>query len=390
MSNRSMRRPPLLPTLGNRRPGSEASIMRLAPVALVLTLVVSAGCSASASGSAAPTGPLRGTDDVRARGEPGRWRVFKTAQPLGRYSGLTAGSDNAVWVATQGYSGLIRVATDGTSRAVPAPITPSYVAAGSDGKLYLAQEFNQSNSYDAAVGVMTTSGALEHVYGFKRSPSGDTFYNTNIAAGPDGNVWLAETTHLASISPSGAIREYAFPAALRRARMFNEKSAVSAGPHGKIWLALCCSNSQNTYLAGFDPKTQRFAPVMAIPSSHCVYPAGLAANRTDMYVGCGYGLPTFLLRVAPGGALVRIPISRSYSSYQESDTVATGPDGRIYVTPGSPTTLDGYDPLRGVLTEHVPPGVGSSGLTGVTVGPDGNIWTIDASRSTLDVYVVDQ
>lgn len=364
-------------------------MMRLAPAALMLTLVVSSGCGVSSSGTAAPTAPLRGADDARARGEPGRWRVFKTAQPLGRYSGLTAGSDNAVWVATQGYSGLIRVATNGTSRAVPAPITPSYLATGSDGKLYLAQEFDQSNSYDAAVGVMTTSGALEHVYGFDPSPSGDTFYNTNIAVGPDGNVWLAETAHLASISPRGMIREYAFPAALRRARMFNEKSAVSAGPHAKIWLAVCCSNAQNTYLVGFDPESRQFAPVMAIPYSHCVYPAGLAANRADLYVGCGYGLPTFLLRVASGGALAKIPLSSYYGSYQESDTVAAGPDGRIYVTPGSPT-LDAYDPWRGVLTKYFPPGVGASGLSGVTVGPDGNIWTIDASRSTLDVYVIDR
>lgn len=133
--------------------------------------------------------------------------------------------------------------------------------------------------------------------------------------GSDGNAWLIERNQtIARVSPSGALKEFALPAA-----DYN-LGGIAADRSGGVWV----SDFMNGALWRVDVATGA-ARKFVIPAPHS-QPQGLAA----------------------------------------------GLDGMIWYTDISRPIVGRLDPQTGAFKEYVVPGRG--GTSAVTVGPDGAVW----------------
>ena len=161
-------------------------------------------------------------------------------------SGITVGSDGALWF-TQTETGQIgRITTAGviTEFASPCNVVVNGLynsnlqgplVSGSDGNLW----FECQGTGTATFYRMTTAGQFT-AYPFPAGYSGsDAIVASGFAVGPDGNIWFgAETSGVAapagvvgSVSPIGAFNFYSLPAST------DQILSIVSGPDGALWAA---------------------------------------------------------------------------------------------------------------------------------------------------------
>ena len=189
-----------------------------------------------------------------------------------------------------------------------------------------------------------------------------------IAAGADGNLWVAEpgVHKIARVTPTGTVTEFSVPGGLL-------PTAVTAGPDGNVWFA------QRGGVGSITPAGKAtLYKVDGIISSITPGPDGNLWFTENFRGKIG--------RVTRSGqiTLFNIP-TRPGANGQSINplTIAAGPDGNLWFTESNPASNKiGRMTTAGAITEFPVPTAGSP--RGIAAGPDGNLWFVHASTSVED------
>jgi streptogramin lyase len=128
--------------------------------------------------------------------------VFGSSPPIPEANSLALGSDGAVWFAqgTPGYGapGYIgRITTSGAVTLYAAPLysTPTNIATGPDGNLWYVDWFF------GAIGRVTTGGTIMEF-------ADSEYAEGQITTGPDGALWFATASGVGRINTGGQVTNY--------------------------------------------------------------------------------------------------------------------------------------------------------------------------------------
>jgi virginiamycin B lyase len=214
------------------------------------------------------------------------------------------------------------------------------------------------------------------------SPSGDGPGLMNyLAPGPDGNVWTAEVSHIAKITPRGKIVEYPYPTGYNN---LDYNGGVAAGPDGNVWFTL--GGSSVGGVAKIDPRTG----LITVYPSVCEG-SGIASADGVLFVPCG-PFSAWLEEVDVDGTSTLLP-----NPFQSTQIPIVGPDHHVWFVSGFNVmyynqfpVFEEFAPSTGALTSYPPPTTLSSyprAFAAIATGSDGNVWGLDWS-GYVDVYHV--
>lgn len=193
-----------------------------------------------------------------------------------------------------------------------------------------------------------------------------------IAKGPDGAMWFTERQagKIGRIAPDGTITEINLPGGALPA-------GIVAGPDGNVWFT-----EYGTGMIGdINPSTRKLIGE---------YPVGTGSAPEGITVGSDGNLWVTLnqarsvVRVIPsqthpgtGDGLTQYSLTTNDSGPEPAE-IASGPDGKLWVTAGSTLwSVDPQNPPNGNAPTFDLSGKPSSNTNdaeGITVGPDGKLW----------------
>ncbi|HEY2631021.1 MAG TPA: hypothetical protein VGI26_01440 [Solirubrobacteraceae bacterium] len=186
---------------------------------------------------------------------------------------------------------------------------PRGIAAGPDGNLWVADSVG-------AIDKVTVAGTIT-----KYSVNGGTSAPYEIASGPDGNLWFTDVGYnkIGKITTAGTITLYTLPAE-------SQPWDIAKGPDGNLWFT--------------DYKTSKIGKITT---------AGVVSE---------YALP----------------------AASEPMGIVAGPDGNLWFVE-SKTSKIGKITTAGAVTEYSLPS--GSLPEGIAKGPDGNLWFTDYKTSKI-------
>jgi streptogramin lyase len=182
--------------------------------------------------------------------------------------GIALGAEGDLWFTDQGQTAsghnlIGRISTTGAITEYPVPqvgAEPTAVAAGSDGNIWFSEPGVE------AIGRITPAGTIAEY----PAPS-ISFAKRAIMLGPDGNIWFSQhltepgsPTGLASITPTGLVREYPLELHPEGGEGTGTPSNLGLGPEGDIWFTdqHFAREGGLTYLGRFGVP---FVPSPAVP-----------------------------------------------------------------------------------------------------------------------------
>jgi hypothetical protein len=245
---------------------------------------------------------------------------------------MVYGPDATIWIAINGDSAIEHVSATGQPLAV-LPTTdragPRRITYAGDARLWYTQD-----GVHSLVGRMAQTGANDELV-----VPGAAF---GVAAGPDGNVWLAAGTAIDKATTSGSVTAYPLPPAVQS----GSATSICAGADGNLWAAVI-------------------------------------------------GLPTpYVLKITPAGAMTghSIPTPVDGSGWGTAEIACIGSFVYLAATDQSAfgTAIIAQLAADGTVAQlwQIPAtGQGAPEITGITLGPDQNLWFVDSRGQTVDVWV---
>jgi virginiamycin B lyase len=188
-----------------------------------------------------------------------------------------------------------------------------------------------------------------------------------ITAGPDGNIWFAESasvydaatnsvssvTRVAKISPSGAVTE--FDVADHDVGIYG----ITGGPDGNVWFTE--NGGNNIGVITSDGRVTEYP----IPT-RAAAPYGIVTGRDGNLWFVEQ--PGRIGTCTPGGQISE----QSLGASANPGNLALGPDGNFWFTQGFAMLLGRVTPTGGV-TEYALP-TASAGSYDIVAGAEGNLW----------------
>ena len=248
------------------------------------------------------------------------------------------------------YTGSALAAVgDITEYALPAQSWGFSIAAGPDGNMWIAEIYSNRVAKVTPAGVVTsydvpTAGAS----------------TTSIAEGSDGNMWITEQNaqKVAKVTPSGVFTEYVTPG--------GAPYAIAKGPDGNMWF----TENGASALASVTPAgvfseypipnaTNGLLGLAAGPDGNMWF-----TDQTNQKVG----------RMTLAGVVTEYSIPADMLNPQ---AIAAGPDGNLWFTEYNSNQVDhlGVITPSGVIAaEYTVPTASSYNGLGIAAGPDGNMW----------------
>ena len=283
--------------------------------------------------------------------------------PLAWPGRMTTGPDGAVWFIT--LSGVGRMSPDGQVSRFATGRDFTDLAAGPDGNLWLSDDENRR------IVSLSPTGSMREF----RTPRGTL---GPIAAGPDGAMWFARDVpgppidgHIGRITPDGRISEVATVPE-------QEVSDLVTGPDGNVWftasltLGKVTPSGKVTLLRNLvDIQSRWFRSSIVVGGDGRLWAAGLVERR--LVAATTDGRVT-LMRAPP-----------------DSDALVPHPDGTMWVNGKGPLTrVD----ASGRVVQRVsdPFGVATgcrrserinSFTGGIAVDRTGQLWAADFNHSSL-------
>jgi streptogramin lyase len=148
--------------------------------------------------------------------------------------GITSGPDGAIW-ATLRSGAIARVTPQGEFRIFPTVVggrvEPIGIAAGLDGNLWVAETTAPEEGPAERFGRVTRVNSVGQMEGFRIPPLFfDSSSATGITNGPHGNLWYIGGSSAGRITAAGAITPVDVPTD-------GELRSIAAGPDGNVWFA---------------------------------------------------------------------------------------------------------------------------------------------------------
>jgi len=295
-------------------------------------------------------------------------------------NGITEGPDGNLWFTdpAAGKIGRITPAGQVTEFAIPSPDAGpsrgagSAIIAGPDGNLWFA-----AAPPTASISRITPDGQVA-TFGL-----GDTLGLVNgLAAGPDGNVWFTENVYpfkvekVGFITPTGQITSYTLsaPPGVR-----GNIGGITVGPDGNLWF------THDGTLATITPTgtIRDHVADNVVGAALTTGPDGnlwTSGARIDPQTGSAQD---FIQRISLTGSVTTFNVGAT-SHYQGS--IVAGPDGNLWFTEPDSNQIGQITPAGQVSLFSAP--TNGSMPTGIAVGSNGNIWFTEAnSRHIGEVFL---
>jgi VCBS repeat-containing protein len=184
-----------------------------------------------------------------------------------------------------------------------------------------------------------------------------------VAAGPDGDLWMAEQglDQIARLSPSGGLKEFALPSG-------SEPYGIAAGSDGNLWFTEQGSN-QIGRITPAGVVTQFNLPTSSAQPSGIVAGPDGALWFTETAVDQ-------IGRISTGGTITEIALSTGSHPYG----ITVGPDNALWFTENAADTI-GRITTASVITLF--PVTSGSLPYGITTGSDGNLWFTEQGAAKI-------
>jgi streptogramin lyase len=345
------------------------SARRLAIFALACALT---GCSLSGE-QTRPNAPAystyRSAPLVQQKGKGAQWIQF-TPHTIGALdSAMALGPDGNVWFIDEDADRLARISANGAVKEFSfesvAGGSGVSMTVGADKEFYIGDE-------SSSIIRVTVKGTVQAF----PIPSGDATAIDGMALGSDGNVWFAEFNHIAKITPSGKITEFAYPPGYST----NQYGGVTTGSDGNVWFA----ESSNNAIGRVVPSTGKIT-MFPIPVSSCTPAAVVLGNDKSVWFFCLSNEP-LLGSITPKGKVATFAIGGAFGSNETEQFCARGPDGEPWCASGGDGTVFRVNTTSHTVTNFTPPLGSGVRPDAVAPGSDGNLW-VDSVGGDLDVLV---
>jgi virginiamycin B lyase len=295
-----------------------------------------------------------------------------TFNPTPATLGITAGPDGNVWF-TEPITGVIgRITPAGQVTEFPTPVSdPIDITTGSDGNLW----FTGGSLTDGSIGRITPAGQVT------KFPLPERFSRAGgIAAGPDGNLWFTETIYpfgekIGRITPAGQLTEFTIA---RPSGVGGNIGAITAGPGGNLWFM-------------HDGILATITPTGAL-RDHVVDNVGDAALTTgpdgNLWAAgsvidpqTGQAVSGFIDRISPTGSVTRFDLG---SAENAPASIQAGPDGNLWFAQPSIDQIGRITPVDQITLFPVP--TAFSEPTVIAPGPNGNLWFTEVKSRQMGEY----
>lgn len=189
-----------------------------------------------------------------------------------------------------------------------------------------------------------------------------------ITTGPDGNLWVAESSadRIARVTPAGAVTEFTLPASRE------PLDIASAG--GLVWF----TERTGDRIGRLDPNAGSIAGIQAsivefiVPGTGS-RPTGIASGP-DGNVWFTQPGSDQIGRITPLGAVTEFAVSGPGSM---PTGIAAGPDNALWFTEAGSHQVGRITTAGVVTNEFKLPALATSRLGAITQGPDGALWILD-------------
>ena len=282
--------------------------------------------------AAAPDGNLWFTDPVA--NDIGRITPAGQVTEFPGLSGegdITAGPDGNLWFTAGGFfnSSIGRITPNGQLTVFALPNQPEQanaITAGPDGNLWFTENIYPTGE---KIGRITPAGQITEFT--VPVPPGVSGHADGITVGPDGSLWFLHDGILATITPSGALRDHVADAV---------GTVLASGPDGNLWTGGTLFNTQT-----------------------------------------GEALNGFIDRITLSGEVTTFSLGTAESSPR---AIRPGPDGNLWFTEPGANKIGRITPA-GQTTLFAVPTAGSQPV-GITAGPNGNLWFTENGTRQIGEY----
>ncbi|MGA8535579.1 MAG: hypothetical protein WB615_15835 [Candidatus Tumulicola sp.] len=310
----------------------------------------------------------RGVPHVLQKGKGTQWVRFTPHTAAKLYSAIVPGPDNNLWFIDENAGSLVRMGLNGSIEefSLSSVLTGSAVSmtVGGDKNFYIGDE---SPSI-----VRVTENGKGQVFSI---PSGDGTELDGMAPGPDGNVWFTEFNHIAKITPSGKITEFAYPSGFGS----NQFGGVTAGADGNVWFADFSADA----IGRIVPSSGKIT--MFPISVECMPAAAVLAKDKNVWFVC-LGNEPQLGRITPSGKITTFAVGGAFTGNETVQFCARGPDGEPWCASGNDGNIFRVNTKSHTVTKFTPPlGPGAS-PDALAAGSDGNVW-VDTVGGEIDVLI---
>jgi virginiamycin B lyase len=226
-------------------------------------------------------------------------------------SGITV-ADGSMWVADAGGDAIHRVETDGSSKTYPLRdgAFPVDIVQGADGALW----FSEGRS--ATVGRISTDGAISEY----PLPSGGDAWAADIAAGPDGAIYVSEITgKVARVTMAGDVTEYALPG-----------EQALPGPIVAAGGALYVSDRNNNTINRMTTAGQ-FTDAFVVPRENADPLAMALGPDGALYIS--EHMTGVISRMTLDGTFIKVAKLRG--EFPSPDSLIVGPDAALWINQGN-------------------------------------------------------
>ncbi|HEX4588849.1 MAG TPA: dockerin type I domain-containing protein [Gemmataceae bacterium] len=333
-----------------------------------------------------PANPFRLRPQVTALED--RWvpsTITEIALPpinlAGSYRGaITSGPDGNVWFTDPALRSVGRISPAGqvTEFTPPSPDNaPSRgagnaITAGPDGNVWFATEVATGS-----ISRVTPAGQFATFF------LGDNLASVNgLTAGPDGNVWFTEDVYpftvekVGRITPTGQITEWSIAAP---AGMRGSIGNITVGPNGNLWF------THDGVLATITPSgvlrdhvAENVGPALTTGPDGNLWASGPRwDSQTHAFAG------DFIERISLTGSVTTFSVGTSSS---DPSSIAAGPDGNLWFTEPDANQIGRITPAGQITLFTVP--TAASQPTGIAAGPNGNIWFTEAASRHVGEYIL--
>ena len=340
--------------------------MRLLLIVIASALAI-AGCSfqpliAPRASSVSP--------DVVQRGNGSSWVKFTPHTDGALGAGIVAGPDGNMWFIDENAAKLVRLGMGGAFKEFPMPGLGGNAIAltvGADNKFYVGNESSK-------ILRVSTSGAVSAF----TTPSGDNTQFGTLTLGPDGNVWFPETAHLGMITTAGKITEFPYPAGFSEP---NQIGTITVGGDGNIWFG----EFNDDAIVRFNITTHKFTEFK--DPSTCS-PVGLVKAKDDNVWFACLSLPNDVGKITKAGAITLFPGGDGYGAQETFQISTVGADGAPWFESGNNNVIFRINTSTGAVTTFSPPFQSSERPDSIASGPDGNLWVTTVGLDNVYVHVL--
>jgi virginiamycin B lyase len=196
---------------------------------------------------------------------------------------------------------------------------------------------------------------------------------TEIAAGPDGNMWFAESAKgkIAKITPSGQITEYVVTTGN------SQITGITAGPDGNMWFA-----DGWGYVGKITMNGEVTRWTTALERSPVDITTGSDGNLWfTMWAG-------YIGKITPEGVITEYSVRQGSNSTQPR-SITAGPDGALWVTHSTDPARISRVATDGTITPMIITNTDADTPYDIVTGPDGALWYTNTGDSALGRMATD-